>query len=253
MKRVLTALALAALFLPGTAAAGLFDRTVELEQSDFATKEWTLAQRYHFLDDYAELLADGPVTVERRCEVQFWQLQPDKESTARLGNCTSSDANGEEIYQFSQMGRMIDSFAAREGLELPPTLWTAQELESGDKVRFALTIDPARLAVDFNIESGRMVGPEEVLYGSERLRLDFPPRALRLGVGGMLKVHCQIQRDYSLICIPLAFEIPEHFDLFAEHFLRQSRNLTMRDVLKDGSPSAGVHFKLDVNYKLSDF
>ena len=250
MKRVLSALVLTSCLLPGSAAAGLFDRTIEIDEADIVLQDMSIAQRYHFLQDYAELQDTGPLRFERECTIAFWNLAYDPQQDARLSNCRNHHPESGEMERYSYWDRVVTSYASQTLPRLPFDVWSAYELEAGDDVRFALTIDPAELAVPLDMEAGRLVGPEEVVYGSERLRLDFPPRARRMGVGGVLKLHCQIQQDYSLICIPQSFEFPEHFDLFADYFLRQSRRLTMGEMLKDGSPSAGAHFKLDVNYKL---
>jgi len=116
---------------------------------------------------------------------------------------------------------------------------------------YSMTIEPAALAVELNMESGPLVDPTMVEFEGELARLDFPPRARRIGVEGKLELQCQIQLDHSLICLPQSFELPEHFGLFADYFLHQSRRLTMSETLKDGSPSAGARFPLSVNYRLN--
>lgn len=252
MNRLIPLVIIAACTLPASASAGLFDRTVELDQSELPASEWTIAQRYHFLQDYRDLLAEGPVTIERRCEVAFWSLSDEgEERPGRFANCANSAAGGEEFESYSRPDRMANSFAALSDHQIPIQVMTAHRLKVRDKVHYSMTIDPAALAVELDMESGPLVEATMVEFEGELLQLDFPPRARRVGVEGKLELLCQIQQDQSLICLPQSFEIPEHFGMFADYFLRQSRHLKMGDRLKDGSPSAGARFPLSVNYRLN--
>jgi hypothetical protein len=113
---------------------------------------------------------------------------------------------------------------------------------------------PAVQIPALDLASGLLVERKDLplLDDPSRLKLDYPPRALRQAVQGRSLVECQVQADLSVICQQMGFEPPEHGALFASNAARVFGDRAFPELkLADGSDARGVRFRVRLTWTLN--
>lgn len=111
---------------------------------------------------------------------------------------------------------------------------------------------PAIPAPQVDLAAGPLVeaGVIEMDLQPYALSAAYPSRALRQEVEGKLLVECQNQSDLSVICTPLSFDPPEHFDLFKLAPRQIFRSVRPAPVLKNGRDARGVRWRSTMAFRI---
>ncbi len=80
------------------------------------------------------------------------------------------------------------------------------------------------------------------------VNLEYPEGAEHKGLGGVLTIECQIQRDLSVICRPVAMDPPANADYFWYTGYRVLQKFKASEFLADGAPAVGKRFRTSLRF-----